>query len=187
MRVKIIFKLVFLVALIASQLGCDNDSNAQQTTAELNMIFSGSFIPAPEKTDTNDDARPSSLRTYEGESTFGNSIITILDEFAQPIPPVNCPSDNLEFELVRGEFVIRVGNGDLLLGRIESGFSCFDPIARRSEIHEEAIITDGTGQFTDVSGTLVLKTSSIFLNTTAVNGFASGGSTGEVIGTIEIQ
>lgn len=187
MQVNIIFKLVFLVALIATQLGCHNHSKAQQTSTELNMIYSGSFVPAPEKTDTNEDGRPSSLRTYEAESTFGNSIITIIDEFALPIPPVNCPSDSLEFELVRGEFVIRVGNGDLLLGTIESGFSCFDPMARLSEIHEEAIITDGTGQFADVSGTVVLKSSSIFQNTTAVNGFASGGSTGEVIGTVNFQ
>ncbi|MGB2691484.1 MAG: hypothetical protein WBC96_03225 [Thermodesulfobacteriota bacterium] len=184
---NIILSIALILILPLFIVGCDNDSNAQLTSTELNMIFSGSFIPAPEKTDTNDDGRPSSLRTYQGQSTFGNSTITIIDEFAEPIAPANCPLNDLEFDLVRGEFVIRVGNGDLLLGTIESGYSCFDPIAGQSEIYEEAILTDGTGQFAGVSGTVVIKTSSIFQNTTAVNGFASGGSTGEVMGTIEIQ
>lgn len=184
---KIILSIALILVLPLFILSCDNDSNAQQTSTELNMIFSGSFVPAPEKTDTNEDGRPSSLRTYQGQSTFGNSTITIIDEFAEPTTPVNCPLNDLEFDLVKGEFVIRVGNGDLLLGTIVSGFSCFDPIAGESEIQEEAILTDGTGQFAGVSGTVVIKTNSIFQNTTAVNGFASGGSTGEVMGTIEIQ
>ena len=139
MKARDMLQLLLIVVLVGFHLGCDNNTNAQQTSTEINMIYSGTFVPAPEKTDTNQDGRPSSLRTYQGESTFGNSIITILDEFAQPIPPENCPQDNLEFDLVSGDFVIRAGNGDLLLGTIESGFSCFDPIARRSEIHEEAI------------------------------------------------
>jgi len=173
------------VLLTAALSGCDNNGNAQQSDTAFDLTFSGSFVPAPANTDTNDDGRPGSLRTYEGESSFGNTEITILDEFAQPVPPVNCPADNLEFALVQGTFVIRVGNGDILLGVIESGMSCFDPIARRSEIFEEGTFTGGTGQFDGVTGPVVLRTSSIFLNTTAVNGFASGGSTGEVTGTIE--
>ena len=187
MKVENILQLMLIVVLIGFHLGCDKDSNAQQTSTDLNMVYSGSFIPAPEKTDTNEDDRPSSLRTYQGESSFGDSTITIIDEFAQPVPPVNCSPDNLEFALVRGDFVIRVGNGDLLLGSMESGFSCFDPIARRSEIHEEAIITDGTGQFEGVSGNIIIRTRSIFQNTTAVNGFASGGSTGDLMGSIEFE
>ncbi len=187
MKVKIILKFVFLFMLLAFQFSCDNDGNAQQISNELNIIYSGSFFPAPEKTDTNDDGRPGSLRTYAGEGSFGSSIITILDEFAQPIPPVNCPLDNLEFDLVKGSFIIRVGNGDLLLGTVESGFSCFDPITRRSEITEEGVITEGTGQFAGVAGTVVIRTSSIFQNTTAVDGFASGGSTGDIMGTLEFE
>lgn len=187
MRIKIIVQFVFFLALIAFHAGCDNDSNAQQTNTKLDIAFSGSFVPASERTDSNEDDRPSSLRTYEGISIFGNSLITIIDEFAQPVPPVNCPMDNLEFDLVKGTFVIRVENGDLLFGQIESGFSCFDPISRTSEIFEEGIFTDGTGQFAGITGTFELRTSSIFQNTTAVNGFASGGSTGELEGTIEQQ
>lgn len=187
MKVKTIIQFIFLVVFIAAHSGCDNNGNAQQVSSELNINYSGSFVPAPAKTDTNEDDRPGSLRTYEGEGSFGSSIITILDEFAQPIPPLNCPLDNLEFDLVKGSFVIRVGNGDLLLGTIESGFSCFDPIARRSEITEEAVITEGTGQFAGVTGNVVIRTSSIFQNTTATNGFASGGSTGYIMGTIEFE
>ena len=185
MRIKLLLQSLVLMTLVAVQLGCDSDGNAQQVNTELDMSFSGDFVPAPAKTDTNDDGRPGSLRTYEGQSNFGNSNITILDEFAQPIPPVNCPSDNLEFDFVKGSFVIRVNNGDLLLGTIESGFSCFDPVARRSEIFEDGIITGGTGQFAGATGTVEITTNSIFQNTTAVNGFASGGSTGEFTGTIE--
>ncbi len=55
---------------------------------------------------------------------------------------MNCPADNLEFDLVTGTFIIRVGNGDLLLGVIESGRSCFDPATMRSEI-VEASASDG--------------------------------------------
>ncbi|GJM16098.1 MAG: hypothetical protein DHS20C13_14250 [Thermodesulfobacteriota bacterium] len=185
MRIQVIIQSVFLVVLFAVQLGCDSDGNAQQVNSELNILFSGTFVPAPANTDTIDDGRPASLRTYQGQGEFGNSNITILDEFAQPIPPANCPLDNLEFDLVQGSFVIRVNNGDLLLGTIESGFSCFDPVARRSEIFEEGIITDGTGQFAGASGVVEISTNSIFQNTTAVDGFASGGSTGEFNSTIE--
>lgn len=187
MRIKIILHILFLVVLTAALSGCDNNGNAQQSDTAFELTFSGSFVPAPANTDTNDDGRPGSLRTYEGESDFGNTVITVLDEFAQPVPPVNCPEDNLEFALVQGSFVIRVGNGDILLGVIESGMSCFDPVARRSEISEEGTFTGGTGQFADVTGPVEINTSSIFLNTTAANGYASGGSTGDVTGTIEPQ
>lgn len=185
MRIMVIIQSLFLVALFAVQVGCDSDGNAQQVNNELNILFSGTFVPAPSKTDTIDDGRPASLRTYQGQGEFGNSNITILDKFAQPIAPINCPLDNLEFDLVKGSFVIRVNNGDLLLGTINSGFSCFDPVVRRSEIFEEGIITGGTGQFAGATGSVEITTNSIFQNTTAVNGFASGGSTGEFKGTIE--
>ena len=72
-----------------------------------------------------------------------------------------------------------------MLGVIESGRSCFDPVAQTSEISEEGNFTGGTGQFDGASGPFEIKTSSMFLNTTAVNGFASGGSTGDFTGTIE--
>ncbi len=185
MRIKIILQVLSLAALIAALSGCDDNGNARQSDTELKFHFSGNFVPAPASTDTNGDGRPATLRTYAGESGFGNTTITILDEFAQPVPPVNCPADNLEFDLVTGTFVIRVGNGDLLLGVIESGMSCFDPVAQRSEIFEEGNFVGGTGQFDGAAGPVEIKTSSIFLNTTAVNGFASGGSTGEFTGTIE--
>lgn len=157
----------------------------RQRLAKRCRIFSVSIMPAPANNDTIDDGRPWSLRTYECVSDFGNTNINILHEFAQPVPPVNCPADNFEFTLVQGSFVIRVGNGDLLLGVIESGMSCFDPVAKRSEIFEEGTFTGGTGQFEGVTGPVEINTSSIFLNTTVESGYASGGSTGDVTGTIE--
>ena len=185
MRIQSLLRALSLVALTAALSGCDNNVNARQIDTGFELTYSGSFVSAPANTDTNSDGRPATLRTYEGVSDFGNPNITILDEFAQPVPPVNCPADNLEFTLVKGSFVIRVANGDILLGVIESGMSCFDPIAQNSEIFEEGNFTGGTGQFADVTGPFEISTSSIFLNTTAVNGFASGGSTGKVAGTIE--
>ncbi len=185
MRIRILLQALFLMVLAAAQSGCDNDGNAQPSGTDLALNFSGTFVPAPASTDTDGDGRPATLRTYEGESGFGKTIITILDEFAQPVPPVNCPEGNLEFNLVRGSFVIRVGNGDLLLGELESGISCFDSVARLSEITEEGNFTGGTGQFAGAAGPIEININSIFLNTTAVNGFASGGSTGEAAGTIE--
>ena len=187
MRIKIVLLVLTLATLSVGQLGCDDNGNAQQIETELEFAYSGTFVPAPANTDTNDDGRPASLRTYEGVSGFGNTNITILDEFAQPIPPIDCPLDNLQFNLVKGNFVIRVGNGDLLLGTVESGMSCFDPVGLRSEIFEEGIITEGTGQFSGVSGPVEIMTSSIFQNKTASDGYASGGSTGEFTGTIEFK
>lgn len=179
------FCLLSLIFVITTVVSCDNDSNAQNTGTEFSATFSGSFITASINTDTDDDGRPSSYRTYEGDSNIGLITLTIVDEFAQPIPPVNCPVDNLEFDLVRGSFVIRLVNGDLLLGIINSGLSCFDAVDGLSEIIEEGEITAGTGDFENASGNIEFKTSSIFLNTTAVNGFASGGSSGSILATIE--
>ena len=184
-KLKILYSVTFLLLLATSLVSCDNNSNAQQTVTELSATYSGSFITASVNTDTNDDGRPSSYRTYEGTSNLGNITLNIIDEFAQPIPPVNCPADNLEFDLVRGSFVIRLDNGDLLLGIINSGFSCFDPVAGLSEIIEEGEITEGTGEFSDVAGSIEFTTNSIFLNTTASNGFASGGSTGNITATFD--
>jgi len=187
MRTQIVLLVLSLAVLSMGQLGCDDNGNAQQINTELEFAFSGTFVPAPPSTDTIDDGRPASLRTYQGVSGFGNTNLTILDEFAQPIPPANCPLNNLEFDLVQGSFVIRVDNGDLLLGTIESGFSCFDPIARLSEITEEGTITEGTGQFSGVTGSVEIITNSIFQNTTATDGYASGGSTGQFTGTLEFE
>lgn len=187
MRIQIILLVLSIVVIGSGHLNCDDNGNAQQIDTELEFAFSGTFVPAPPSTDTIDDGRPASLRTYEGVSGFGNTNLTILDEFAQPVPPVDCPLGNLQFEFVKGNFVIRVGNGDLLLGTIESGTSCFDPIELRSEIFEEGIITEGTGQFAGVTGPVEISTSSIFQNTTATDGYASGGSTGEFTGTLEFE
>lgn len=180
-----LFCIFVLLFILTTTISCDNDSNAQQTGIEFSATYSGSFITASVNTDTNEDGRPSSYRTYEGESNLGLITLTIIDEFAQPIPPVNCPENNLEFDLVRGSFVLRLEGGDLLLGEINSGFSCFDAAAGLSEITEEGQITNGTGEFVDAGGSIEFITSSIFLNTTAVNGFASGGSTGSIKATIQ--
>ena len=184
MKDKNIF-LTTIVLFLICLCSCDSDSEAQQVNNKLTATFSGSFITASVNTDTNDDGRPSFTRTYEGESNLGNLTISIVDEFAQPVPPLNSPDDNLEFNLVSGSFVIRTESGDLILGEINSGFSCFEPIERVSQIIEIGAITGGTGEFANVNGSVELNINSTFLNTTSVNGFASGGSTGSMEGTID--
>jgi len=186
MQIKKSTIVLGLVFLIATQTGCDNDSNAQQQAVDFTSSFSGSFVSTSENTDTNKDGRPAFIRTYKGKSNLGKITINTIDEFAQPIPPVTCPEGNQEFLLVRGSFVYRVENGDLLLGELESGISCFDPVKRNSVITLTGNFTEGTGGFANISGSVEMKINSMFLNTTAVNGFASGGSTGTATGTINL-
>jgi len=184
MKINKFFLVLPLLFILAVTIGCDSDSEAQTVAIEFGSNFSGSFLTASVNTDTNNDGRPSFTRFYEGESDLGQITINITDEFAQPIPPVTCPEDNLEFMLVSGSFVMRVENGDLLLGVIESGVSCFDSVNRTSFITENGVFTDGTGEFVGITGAVEIRINSIFLNTTSVNGFASGGSTGFVSGNI---
>ena len=181
---RIISLLIFTV-LSVSQAACNNSSNAQSSSEQLEATFSGSFITATVNSDTNDDGRPSANRFYEGDSNIGELTIFMLDEFAQPIPPVTCPEDTLEFLLVAGSFVFRAPDGDLLMGELLSGVSCFDPEARTSIINYTGEFTKGTGSFESISGELEITVNSDFLNLTSENGFASGGSTGSMSGIIE--
>ena len=82
MRIKIVLLVLTIVTSSVGKLGCDDNGNTQQIETELEFAFSGIFVPGPANTDTIDDGRPSSLRTYEGVSGFGYTNITILDEFA---------------------------------------------------------------------------------------------------------
>ncbi len=181
---KAVSVLVFTV-LALSQVSCNNSSNAQSSSQEIEATFSGSFITATVNSDTNDDGRPSAQRWYEGDSNLGELTIYMLDEFAQPIQPVTCPEDTLEFLLVRGSFVFTAPDGDLLMGELFSGVSCFDPETRTSVVNYTGEFTIGTGSFEGISGELEITIDSDFLNLTSENGFASGGSTGSMSGIIE--
>jgi hypothetical protein len=187
MHLKKSIMVLGLTLLITAQTGCDNNSSAQQNVINFTGTLSGTFVSLGDNTDTDKDGRPAVIRIYEGESSLGKITLNIIDEFAQPVPPVNCPAGNQEFQLVAGSFVYRVENGDLLLGVLDSGISCFDPVSRTSVVNESGNFTGGTGQFLNITGPAQLTFNSTFLNTTAVNGFASGGSTGTATGTINLQ
>jgi hypothetical protein len=177
--------VVIIIFMVISQTACDNKSTAQPSSEQLDATFSGSFVTGTVNSDTNMDGRPSFNRIYEGASNLGELTIFIVDEFAVPIPPVICPEDNLEFLLVSGSFVFRTPDGDLLLGELESAISCFDPETRTSVINYIGEFTKGTGEFENISGELEITINSDFLNLTSENGFASGGSTGSISGTID--
>lgn len=182
--IKAVSFSVFVILALA-HAGCNNSSNAQSNSQELNATFSGSFITATVNSDTNDDGRPSAQRDYIGDSNLGQLTIFIVDEFNQPIAPVTCPVDTLEFLMVRGSFVFRTPDGNLLMGELTSGVSCFDPESRTSVVNFTGEFTIGTGMFEGVSGELDITIDSDFLNLTSQNGFASGGSVGSMSGTIE--
>jgi len=171
--------------IFIAQTACDNKGNAQPSSQDLDATFSGSFVTGAVNSDTNNDGRPSFNRFYEGSSNLGELTIFIVDEFAIPVPPVTCPENNLEFLLVSGSFVIRTPNGDLLLGELESAISCFNPDTRTSGINYLGEFTQGTGSFENISGELEININSDFLNLTSEDGFASGGSTGTLSGTID--
>jgi hypothetical protein len=176
-----------LTFFITAQTGCDNNSDAQQQTINLTGALSGTFVSLGDNTDTDKDGRPSFVRTYEGGSSIGKITLTIFDEFAQPVPPVNCPQDTQEFHLLRGSFVVRVENGDLMLGVLDDGISCFNTVLRTSALSQNGHFTTGTGQFQNITGTVQWTINSLFTNLTGTNGFASGGSTVTVTGTINPQ
>ncbi len=181
---KNLITITALLLFMTLHTSCDNDSKAQESSFEFKSVFSGSFVVGPVSTDTNDDGRPSTLLNYLGESNFGSISMNLIAEFAQPIPPLNCPETNLEFDLVLGNFVFRVENGDLLMGQWDFGKSCFDSEMLISVVTLNGRITGGTGQFTNAEGSIELSSDQEFLTTTAENGFQSGGSSGTLNGTI---
>ncbi len=173
-----------IVCLICFQTGCDNDSSAQQTQSEFNMDFSGSFITQTVNSDTDGDGRPATLGTLEGMSNLGEATIQDLLEFFLD-EPTGCPENNINFRLVLGRFVIRFKDtGDLLLGEWTSGLSCFDPETNIAVLTLNGEFTGGTGQFEGVSGQMQMIATPLLLTTTAVEGYAFGGITGTLSGTI---
>ncbi len=173
-----------LVCLICFQTSCDNDSNAQQTQSDFNMDFTGSFITQTVNSDTNGDGRPASLGNLEGinnlgEATIQNVIEFLLDE------PMGCPENNINFGLVLGRFVIRFKDtGDLLLGEWTSGISCFNPETNIAVRTLNGEFTRGTGQFEGAGGQVQMIATPLLLTTTALDGYAFGGVTGTISGTI---
>lgn len=182
-RISVFIVLPFSMILLFTTISCEEDGNADENFTES---FSGSFHSGPASTDTNNDGAPSSLATLEGDSTFGPISIQSSNEFRQVAPTGACPQGNLQFTLVRGNFIKRIEEtGELLFGTWHTGTSCFNPVSRNSETTQNGEFTGGTGQFTDATGPVEIVFSSRDLATTAVEGFRFGATAGTGSGILE--
>lgn len=178
---SIVFCAAAVLGLAAS---CDNNSNAQDNETEFTETYSGSFETAPMATDSNEDGRPANLGQFQGTSTFGSVFITSLNEFEPVLENAECGPGEDEFSLVRGNFVKRFQNGELIFGTWDSGFSCLDPETNMSTTTQVGVFTGGTGQFENAGGPIQIDFSSTFLASPAVDGFTFGGTSGTGFGTV---
>lgn len=171
-----------VVILIAFTTGCNGDGNAQESEMEFSTSFSGSFITQSVNTDTDEDGRPATLGTLEGDSSLGRINIQNVVEFALLPESDSCP---VEFVLARGNFVLRIeDSGDLVFGEWTSGTSCFDPITGIADRTLEGSFTGGTGDYTNITDSTQQSATGTLLTTTAEQGYAFGGITGTMSGTI---
>jgi hypothetical protein len=184
MNIKNFTPGITIFAILCLAASCNNRGNAQENFLET---YSGSFQSASILTDTNNDGVPANSGEFEGTSTFGPVTIQSLNEFTQGNSPLgDCPEGQIEFTLVRGNFVKRFADtGDLLLGTWNEGISCFDPNTNTSETTQVGIFSGGTGEFTAASGPIEINFTSTFLATNGQQGYSFGGSDGTGTGVIE--
>ena len=171
-------------AIPALTTSCDNKSNAQDSETEFTETYSGSFETAPAATDSNDDGKPANVGQFLGTSTFGSVSIQSLNEFEIVLENVNCDLSEDEFTLVRGNFVKRFSNGELIFGTWDSGVSCFDPVTNIATTTQVGTFLGGTGQFENATGPIQIDYTSTFLAVPSVDGFDFGGSSGTGFGTV---
>jgi len=172
-----------LILVLFFMTGCNNDSKAEDNFSET---FSGSFISGPMSTDTNDDGKPASIAALEGDSTFGPVNIESVNEFMEVDPTGMCAPGDIEFTLVRGNFVKRFADtGELLFGTWNSAISCFDPTTKTSETTQTGVFSGGTGQFANAAGPIEITFSSTNLVTPGEEGFLFGGTSGTGTGNLE--
>lgn len=182
--IRIITFVMFSFIFLSLNTSCDSESNAQSNEVDFSENYSGSFLVAPASTDTNGDGRPANSGNFSGTSTFGNVSIQSLNEFEIVLENSNCLPEEIEFALVRGNFVKRFSGGELVYGTWNSGVSCFNPLTNISTTTQVGNFSGGTGQFTNASGPVQIDYTSNFLAVPTVDGFSFGGTTGTGFGTI---
>ncbi len=184
MRNKYLFiSLPLFLLVLMSSVSCDNNSNANENFTES---FSGSFRSGPMNTDTNDDGSPASVASLSGDSTFGPITIESVNEFMIVDSTGSCPQGQLEFSLVRGNFIKRFAEtGELLFGTWQNGTSCFDPVTTESETNQSGVFSGGTGQFENAAGPVEINFTSVDLATNAEEGFRFGGTSGTGMGMLQ--
>ena len=175
---------IMAFAMLCFASSCNNGGMAQENFTET---YSGSFQSASTVTDSNKDGVPANSAQLEGTSTFGPVTIQSLNEFAEGDSPLgDCPEGQIEFTLVKGNFVKRFADtGDLLFGIWNEGISCFDPNTNTSETTQVGVFSGGTGRFTGASGPVEIEFASTFLATNGQQGYSFGGSDGTGTGVIE--
>ena len=182
-KISIFLVLPLLMFLIFTTISCDEEGNADENFSES---FSGSFQSGPASTDTNEDGAPASLADLAGDSTLGPITIQSVNEFMLVAPTGACPQGNLEFALVRGNFIKRFEEtGELLFGEWDTGISCFNPTTKNSETTQDGVFTGGTGQFANAEGPVEIVFSSKDLATTSEEGFRFGATVGTGTGIIQ--
>jgi hypothetical protein len=180
---SVFLTLPMLMLLLLATISCHDDGNADENFSES---FSGTFNSGPMSTDTNDDGSPASIAELQGDSTFGPINIKSINEFMLIEPTGACPPGDLEFTLVRGNFIKRFAEtGELLFGTWNSGTSCFDPVTTNSETTQNGEFSGGTGQFANTTGPIQITFSSTDLATTVEEGFRFGGTAGTGTGILE--
>ena len=107
-----------------------------------------------------------------------------LNEYEKAETNDKCDPGELEFTLVRGNFVKRFDNGDLIFGTWQSGTSCFDPATNFDTTFQIGTFTGGTGQFENASGPIRIDFTATFLAVPSQDGFDFGGASGTGEGTI---
>ena len=174
-----------LILVLFCMAGCNNDSKAQENFSET---FSGSFLSAPISTDTNNDGVPATTATLAGDSTLGPVTIQSVNEFMEIQPTGMCSPGDMEFTLVRGNFIKRFADtGELLFGTWSSGRICKDPVTKTSATTQTGVFSGGTGQFTNATGPIEINLTSTDLATPAEEGFLFGGSVGTGTGTVILE
>lgn len=182
-KISLLFVIPILMFLLLTTNSCDKKGNADENFSES---FSGSFQSGPASTDTNEDGAPASQADLAGDSTFGPVTIQSTNEFMLIAPTGACPQGNLEFTLVRGNFIKRFEEtGELLYGEWDTGISCFNPTTKNSETTQDGEFTGGTGQFANAEGPVEIVFSSKDLATISEDGFRFGATVGTGTGVIE--
>ena len=182
-KMSIFLVLPVMMFFLLTTISCDEEGNADENFSES---FSGSFQSGPAITDTNDDGAPASLADLAGDSTFGPVTIQSTNEFMLIAPTGACPQGNLQFTLVRGNFIKRFEEtGELLFGTWFTGTSCFNPTTKNSETTQNGEFTGGTGQFANATGPVEIVFSSNDLATTSEDGFRFGATVGNGTGILE--
>lgn len=173
------------------------DNAAAERVYEVHKRFSGSS--APIAMDLNDDGLPAiraiggglggpvdpvqtpfRSRSYternpsEGQFTADN-----VSEGVLVVEPTGkCAVREFEFEIIHYSSVQRYSNGDLLVGLLKDGFTCFSLFTRRGYGIIRVNLVGGTGRFEGAQGEVVREFQALALDPTGLRSTFTAVTTG---------